>query len=331
MEIEMKLTLCRSDIIYDERGIFVWRESLNSELSVVCGCQYKPYVPDFIEIHRNCIIGDILLSGNLQLFTEDENNCLVDKQFLQLLENDYSFTRLDLKYPHDFTASAHSFLIIGSMHVYEYNENVTIGLSCDSDSEENECISETDDFLNFWYSNFSLHTDVYLRCESVCIPVHKSVLSACSPAFATMFEKMTTEDAIDIDYTDAPTLKAMLTYIYTGHIDNLTDDLASDLLFAADHYQLGQLKKICSNQLKRNLNVNNVIGIISIGDLIDPGLKDFGLKFLSYKCKISEMEQTEEWKILEKYRQEFALEILTSIEKLREKDLQERSKKLALT
>ncbi|GFY61701.1 hypothetical protein TNIN_430161 [Trichonephila inaurata madagascariensis] len=171
MEIEMKLTLCRSDIICDERGLFVWRESLNSELSVVCGCKDKPYIPDFIEIHRNCIIGDILL----------------------------------------------------------------------------------------------------------------------------------------------------------------TDDLASDLLFAAHHYQLGQLKKVCGNHLKHNLNVNNVIGIISIGDLIDPGLKEFGLKFLSFKCKISEMEQTKEWKILEKYRQEFALEILTAVENLRKKDLQEMSKKLALT
>ncbi|GFQ87331.1 speckle-type POZ protein-like B [Trichonephila clavata] len=329
MDIEIKWNLCRSDIIYDERNLFVWRENLNSELSVVCGCQEKPYIPDFIEIHRNGIVGDILLSGNLQLFTEDENNCLVDKLFFQLLEDNYSLTRMDLKYSHNFTESARSFLIIGNISVREYNEKLKIGLFCDSDSEENECISETDDFLDSWYSRFSSYTDVYLRCGSVSIPVHKKELSKCSPVFASMFENIT-EDTIDIDYIDAPTLQAMLTYVYTGKIDNFTDALASDLLFAAHNYQLGQLKEVCSNHLKRNLNINNVIGIISIGDLIDPGLKDYGLKFLSSKCKISEMELTKDWKILEKNRQEFALEILTTIEDLRKKDLQEMRKKLSL-
>lgn len=331
MEFEIKWRLCCSDIIYDERGLFIWRETLNSEWSIVCGCQEKPYVPDLIEIHRSSTVGDILIAGSLELFDEAENKCLVEKNFFQLLEGNYSFTRMDLKYFHNYTESSRSFLIIGNITASEFNENYVTELVRASVSEENEFSSETEDFLNFWYSNFSLHADINLRCGSVSIPAHKSVLSAYSPVFASMFENSTNEDYIDIDYIDAPILQAILTYMYTGHIANLTHSLASHLLFAADKYQLKQLKRVCSNYLKRNLNVNNIIGIIVLGDIMDPGLKDFGLKFLSEKCKISELELTKDWKTLVKYRRDFALEILTSIENLREENLKEMKKKFLLT
>ncbi|GFT58035.1 speckle-type POZ protein-like A [Nephila pilipes] len=323
MEFQIKWLLQRSDIIYDERGFFIWRENLNSGWSVVFGCQEKPYVINFIEIYRNPAVGDVLISGNFELFTEDKSEYLVEKRFFQLLENDYSFMRMDLKYSSDSKESLQTFLVTGNVTVFEKNEIVAYNGA----SEDIFILETDDDSPPFRHED---HPDINLRCGSVTISVHKSKLAECSPVFAAMFTNETKE-TIDIDCVDAPTLQAMLTYIYTGRIDNLSDNLASNLLLAANKYEMRQLKKVCSNYLKLNLNVNNVIRIIAIGDSMEPDLKIFALKFLNEKCRFSELEATNDWKILEKYRRNYAKDILISVANMKLKNLKEQRSKFVLT
>ena len=58
----------------------------------------------------------------------------------------------------------------------------------------------------------------------------------------------------------------MLLYIYTGNTPNL-NDLAGDLLGAAEQYQLEMLKNLCEEKLCSNLEISNSVNHLILGDL----------------------------------------------------------------
>ncbi|GFS72389.1 speckle-type POZ protein [Nephila pilipes] len=161
--------------------------------------------------------------------------------------------------------------------------------------------------------------DVHLKCGSVAIPAHKSILSMRSPVFSAMFSsemEETRQNEVNITDVDVPVLRMMLKYVYTGKVENLTVSSAGDLLYAADKYQLKGLKTRCSDYLKSTVSIENVLGILSLGDLLDPDLKMFAMDFICEKCdEFPDLERTEEWKNLQKEKVPLAFEVLTSLVK----------------
>ena len=61
----------------------------------------------------------------------------------------------------------------------------------------------------------------------------------------------------------------MLHFIYSGSISNGNefDEVASELLGAADQYQLELLKNICEDKLCSKLEVSNSVEFLVLGDL----------------------------------------------------------------
>ncbi|XP_058792339.1 speckle-type POZ protein-like [Phymastichus coffea] len=97
---------------------------------------------------------------------------------------------------------------------------------------------------------------------------HKSILTARSPIFAAMFEHDTMErqqNAVDIKDVEFNVLKEMLRFIYADRIE-ITDKSTSDLLIAADKYQIEGLKEHCVQLLSDNISVENVAEVLVIAD-----------------------------------------------------------------
>ena len=140
----------------------------------------------------------------------------------------------------------------------------------------------------------------YMKGESssasVEFPAHKVILAARSPVFATMFEhdmQESSNNKVKIDDVCPDVLKVMLAYIYTGRVSNI-GDVAYDLLYAADKYQLDHLKTLCEEQLSKNLKVENAARIIQLAHMHNaPLLKKNSLQFISSHG--AEVRATREW------------------------------------
>ena len=141
----------------------------------------------------------------------------------------------------------------------------------------------------------------YKKGESSSAPVefpaHKVILAARSPVFATMFEHDMQERSnskVEIDDVRPDVLRVMLAYIYTGRVSNISD-VADDLLYASDKYQLDRLKILCEEQLSKNLKVENAARVIQLAHMHNASLlKKSTLQFISSHG--AEVRATKEWK-----------------------------------
>ncbi|KAG8181744.1 hypothetical protein JTE90_028282 [Oedothorax gibbosus] len=173
----------------------------------------------------------------------------------------------------------------------------------------------SEDYLSI-LNNTDSFADVTLKCGSIEIPVHRNILSARSNVFAAMFKSKMTESQGVVDIVDikAKVLKYVLKYIYSGKIDPMTDALTGDLLFAADKYQLHELKHACVSHLILNTTLDNVPRMLVLGYLHDESLKEYAMEFV---CKSKprtffKFKKTEEWKVLEREYPRLAIEVLNS-------------------
>ena len=101
--------------------------------------------------------------------------------------------------------------------------------------------------------------DIVLAVEGHKIHCHKLILSTCSNVFKTMFttdmiEKHSNE--IILKDIQLPTLKSLLTFMYSDDVDS--DEITTDLLAAAEFYELLKLKDICEDRLITMLDICNV-------------------------------------------------------------------------
>ena len=133
-------------------------------------------------------------------------------------------------------------------------------------------------------------------------PAHKVILAARSPVFARMFEHNMQESSnnrVEIDDIHHDVFKVMLVYIYTGRVPNTVGDLAYDLLYAADKYQLDHLKALCEQQLSKNLTVENAARTVQLAHMHNaPVLKGNTLQFISNHG--AEVIATKEWEEVKK-------------------------------
>ena len=115
-------------------------------------------------------------------------------------------------------------------------------------------------------------SDVEVKCGERIFNCHKLILSARSPVFKAMFqadmkEKETKE--VEIEEIKSEAVAELLHFIYAGSLSSSTtmDEIAEDLLGAANQYQLDLLKGICEDKLCSMLNIGNSIRYMVVGDL----------------------------------------------------------------
>ncbi|GFR17051.1 tdpoz5 [Trichonephila clavata] len=79
--------------------------------------------------------------------------------------------------------------------------------------------------------------------------------------------KKTGDNEVYIPHIDASVLRAFMTYMYTGHIENLPDVQPGNLLHTADKYELEGLKIVDKDLLKSNTTAENVLQFLVLADL----------------------------------------------------------------
>ncbi|KAF8788338.1 speckle-type POZ protein B-like [Argiope bruennichi] len=321
--------VCSEDRSYDEKTrCCYWKYELNAEWKMKCVCeQNKLRNPAFIEIHRKSPAGECIVSGALEIHDERKGQCLLKKKFICLLEDRCLFARIDLLYPPEAAKTAPKmFLITGEMTVSSRTEDsMDLAELVHLTNTNYSCLRQLSNDMERSLLEKPFLADVTLKCGPVSIPAHKNVLAARSPVFKAMFlcpMKESKENEVIIQDIEVPVLQAMLKYMYTGKVEDLAPSLASDLLFAANKYQIGCLESACSKYLMRNMSMKNVASILLIGDFVSPDMKNFAIDFICNKCTdFSALEKAKDWIALKKNKPALALEIFSSIVKCQEQKL----------
>ena len=107
--------------------------------------------------------------------------------------------------------------------------------------------------------------DLKIICEGKTIECHKSVLCCHSDVFETMFLNMSMAEAksgvVKIDDFKANTMETLLYFLYSEVVKD-TEMINTELLHAAEKYNIPELLEICSDYLKQNLSLTNVLDVL---------------------------------------------------------------------
>ena len=145
-------------------------------------------------------------------------------------------------------------------------------------------------------------SDVQIQCEDQTFDAHQIILSARSPVFRAMFQaQMKEKDSGQVEILDlkAKVIPEMLKYIYNGSCcvnDKKPDlEMVSELLGAADKYQMDILKEMCENVLSGTLVVDNALQLFALADMHSADdLKKNALNMIVTNAK--KITGTQEWR-----------------------------------
>ncbi|XP_057339877.1 speckle-type POZ protein-like [Microplitis mediator] len=114
-----------------------------------------------------------------------------------------------------------------------------------------------------------LGSDVELIVQEEKFQAHKLVLMVRSPVFRAMLTtdmKENREKTVTIKDMNSEVFKSMLEFIYTDEVSDL-DDVAEQLLEAADKYQIPTLKEICAESLCKSVTIDNASRLLALAHL----------------------------------------------------------------
>jgi len=95
--------------------------------------------------------------------------------------------------------------------------------------------------------NEGFFNDVNIKVANECFSANRMVLSCFSCVFERMFKvemKERYEETVEVKEVDEQSMKILIDYIYTGHID-IDSETVMNLLAAADYLQLEDVKQFC--------------------------------------------------------------------------------------
>jgi len=138
-------------------------------------------------------------------------------------------------------------------------------------SDDYNCGKEMNDHIGklFGEKKFS---DVKITCGEEVFFCHRNILSVRSPVFKAMFHSDMIENHsqnVVIKDVKPEVVKEMLHFIYNGatSTEKVMDEIAKDLLGAADQYHLELLKNKCEDKLCSSLEVSNSVELLGLADL----------------------------------------------------------------
>ncbi|XP_035231516.1 TD and POZ domain-containing protein 1-like [Stegodyphus dumicola] len=156
-------------------------------------------------------------------------------------------------------------------------------------------------------------SDFFIRVEDETLPAHKAILSARSRVFRTMMQsKLQKSNIINITEVSKVAVQEMLRYIYCGITRNLNFDLACELFYASDKYEIFGLKKKCSYFIASNLSTSVAVDVLILAYRHeDHELKDAAVCYISKYA--SEITNTKKWFELMKNNQMLANEVVVTL------------------
>ena len=114
-------------------------------------------------------------------------------------------------------------------------------------------------------------SDVTFLVEGQQVHANRSLLAVRSEYFeAMLFGGMCESMAVDDNEEKPPIVLQdishtvflkVLEYLYTDQVSDMTNELGMSLLIASEQFMLDRLKAICEDRLRKDLSVENVIGI----------------------------------------------------------------------
>lgn len=129
--------------------------------------------------------------------------------------------------------------------------------------------------------------------------------------FANTKTKENQEKVVTIDGMEAEVVEELLTYLHTGEIREFSNYL-SELINAAEKYQLDRLKALCEEALYEELNIENSVWTLTIADLYKASqLKLATISFI--KTHINAVMELDDYKSLKKSNPLLICEILESV------------------
>lgn len=105
--------------------------------------------------------------------------------------------------------------------------------------------------------------DAVLKADGVEFPIHRPIMSACSPYFRALFTNglyETEQKTLEIPGISAKMMEIVVDFAYTREA-SVTSDNVEELLPVADQLHIVGLVKACCKFLKAKLAIDNCIGI----------------------------------------------------------------------
>ncbi|TDG44856.1 hypothetical protein AWZ03_008664, partial [Drosophila navojoa] len=113
------------------------------------------------------------------------------------------------------------------------------------------------------------YSDVRVSSNGHEIYAHKNILSARSQFFEAMFQTdQHSQNRVMLDDVDPQVLNDLLRFIYTDQAPNL-DNLAKQLLQAAEKFKLPKLKALCEKSLFKQLCIDNAAETLILADQLN--------------------------------------------------------------
>lgn len=133
----------------------------------------------------------------------------------------------------------------------------------------------------------SKYYDVTFVVGDKKIKAHKCLLAAVSPIFDQLLSngKKLANKVINITDVSFEIMNELIKFIYTKKISNL-QDIAHELIAAANNYLIEDLKNICEETLGKSVNLENVLEMYVIAnDNNAETLKNLALNFITKNKK----------------------------------------------
>ncbi|CAD5226676.1 unnamed protein product [Bursaphelenchus xylophilus] len=135
-----------------------------------------------------------------------------------------------------------------------------------SSNEDSRNFQAAKMYMDEKYSDFTFICE-YPGEETIRIPVHKVIVGPSSPYFQSMFLGDTKESQRNeaVVNTFRPEIvKEIFYYIYHGKVSNQACSICSEVVKAADYFQLDGLRDHCMSKVGKNIDQSNVLDLVCL-------------------------------------------------------------------
>ena len=140
-----------------------------------------------------------------------------------------------------------------------------IPYKADDPEDNQEAPNAVSDDYKF-FNNKAYSDCVFVSNDNLQLPVHRVILLKQSDEFKKIFDAMTLKNTNlqKFESINAETMKAVMSFCYTGNIMLNKGGLTAKILHAASFFKLTKLKKLCVDYLINHLDTQNVLNIFGM-------------------------------------------------------------------
>jgi len=129
--------------------------------------------------------------------------------------------------------------------------------------------TEKIDIVSWMFSTKKFY-DFKIICSNKIFECHKVVISCQSDVFDAMFTNMNMTEGnsgeVKVDDIKADVMETMIYFMYNQKVLD-AKQINEELLLAADKYNIANLVKLCCEQLKAKISLENALDILLTADL----------------------------------------------------------------